>query len=210
MPRLPIDYSKTQIYKLKHIEDYNDENVYVGHTTNWINRKNQHKTDCNLISGKTYNEKKYISIRENGGWEEWDMYLIEDYPCNNNREAEAREEYWRSFFNANLNMIRAFRTKEEGIEYNNKYYEQNKDRMIEQAKENYKKNKDKKLTQAKENYEENKDSKIAYQKEYYEKNKEEIKEQHKQKITCKCGFITDKGHLSRHLKTKRHNDNIYI
>ena len=32
MPKLPMDYSKTIIYKIEHIE--NDNLVYVGHTTN--------------------------------------------------------------------------------------------------------------------------------------------------------------------------------
>ena len=32
MPKLPIDYSKTLIYKIEHIKDENL--LYVGHTTN--------------------------------------------------------------------------------------------------------------------------------------------------------------------------------
>ena len=36
MPRKPIDYSKTIIYKIEHIDD--DSLVYVGYTTNWDKR----------------------------------------------------------------------------------------------------------------------------------------------------------------------------
>jgi len=35
MPKTPIDYSKTIIYKIEHVED--DNLVYVGHTKCWKN-----------------------------------------------------------------------------------------------------------------------------------------------------------------------------
>jgi hypothetical protein len=39
----------------------------------------------------------------------WVFYIIqiEKYSCNNKREAECREEYWRVELNAQLNMIKA-------------------------------------------------------------------------------------------------------
>ena len=48
MPRLPIDYSRTIIYKLVHKDDLDDVNIYVGHTTDFTKRKNRHKVSCNL------------------------------------------------------------------------------------------------------------------------------------------------------------------
>ena len=44
MPRTPIDYSKSVIYKIQHLEK--DELVYVGSTTNFVKRKNKHKSCC--------------------------------------------------------------------------------------------------------------------------------------------------------------------
>ena len=46
MPKLPIDYSNTTIYKLVHKEDYDNANIYIGSTTDFIRRKNAHKTVC--------------------------------------------------------------------------------------------------------------------------------------------------------------------
>jgi predicted GIY-YIG superfamily endonuclease len=46
MPKVPIDYKNTIIYKIEHIED--DNLVYVGHTTNWDRRKYQHKQRCKM------------------------------------------------------------------------------------------------------------------------------------------------------------------
>ena len=39
MPRTPIDYSKTLIYKLVKNDDYDNANVYVGSTTDFTRRK---------------------------------------------------------------------------------------------------------------------------------------------------------------------------
>ena len=93
MPRIPIDYSKTIIYKLVHNEDYDNANIYIGSTTDFVKRKNQHKSICNNENYKEYNHKKYQYIRENGGWEEWNMIESEKHNCNDGNEARAREEY---------------------------------------------------------------------------------------------------------------------
>ena len=57
MPRLPIDYSKAFIYKIC-CKDKNIEECYIGSSTNFVNRKNQHKNSCNNINNKEYNQKK--------------------------------------------------------------------------------------------------------------------------------------------------------
>ena len=93
MPRTPIDYSKTIIYKLVHNEDYDNVNIYIGSTTDFVKRKNQHKDSCNKEKRKDYNDKKYQYIRNNGGWNEWNMVEVEKYNCNDGNEKRAREEY---------------------------------------------------------------------------------------------------------------------
>ena len=44
MPKLPMDYSKCCIYKIEHVDD--ESLVYVGHTTNFDERKTAHKSNC--------------------------------------------------------------------------------------------------------------------------------------------------------------------
>ena len=95
MPRTPVDYSKTLIYKLIKNDDYANVNVYVGSTTDFTRRKTEHKNTCNNENRKGYTDKKYQFIRENGGWSEWNMVEIEKHNCNDGNEARAREEYWR-------------------------------------------------------------------------------------------------------------------
>ena len=156
MPKLPIDHANTIIYKLVKNDDYENANIYIGSTTDYIRRKNKHKSDCNCVTSKGYNDKKYQYIRENGGWEEWNMIEVEKFPCNDGNEARAREEYWRCHFNSQLNSIRAYRTDEQKKEHTKLYYENNKEKKLEYQKAYY---------------ENNKENRIEYQRNYNKKNK---------------------------------------
>jgi hypothetical protein len=142
MPRLPTECSKYIMYKLCCL-DPNITDEYVGSTTNFKNRKSRHKKNCNNPNSKEYNFNVYQTIRENGGWENWNMIQIEEYPCNNKREAKSREEFWRKELKATLNMIKAFTTKEEKIEQHKKWIEQNKNKILKKQKEYTENNKEK-------------------------------------------------------------------
>ena len=105
MPRLPINYQNTVIYKIC-CDDIND--FYIGSTTDFTKRKNYHKSACNNEGSKAHNLKVYQTIRANGGWDNWRMVEIERYPCNNRQEAHMREEQIRMALNATLNIYRAW------------------------------------------------------------------------------------------------------
>jgi len=139
MPKINIDYSKTVIYKIV----CNDENVdylYIGSTTNFTKRKTNHKSICNNINNINHNQKKYIEIRNNGGWENFRMIEVEKFPCNDNREAEAREEVIRLELKADMNSQRCYITdeqrKELEKEYKQKYYEANREQINIKRNEN--------------------------------------------------------------------------
>jgi predicted GIY-YIG superfamily endonuclease len=51
MPKKPMDYSNVSFYKIVP-NDTNLNFVYVGHTTNFVKRKCQHKSDCNNENDK--------------------------------------------------------------------------------------------------------------------------------------------------------------
>ena len=91
MPKVPIDYSKGFIYKLCCL-DVSVKEIYIGSSTNFKQRKIKHKSDCN--KEKTCNRYVYKFIRDNGGWENWTMSIIEEFSCNNVNEAKERELYW--------------------------------------------------------------------------------------------------------------------
>ena len=120
MPKSIICYSNTVIYKIV-CNDENVDYIYGGSTTNFTKRKCAHENRCNNINGKEYNQKKYVQIRENGGWESFRMIEVEKYPCNDKREAEKREEEVRLELKANMNSQMCYITEEEKKDYQKTY-----------------------------------------------------------------------------------------
>ena len=218
------DYSKGLIYKW--VCDDCDE-VYVGSTTNFTRRKNEHKTVCNGENIKGHHLKIYQIMREYGGFENWRMIQVETYPCKSKRELQAREEDVRKESNAKLNQIRAFATEQERKEGDKErkklYYETNKEyialkckqyrdeskeSIAVRGKEYYKNNAEMIKAKAKEYREEHKEEIKETRKMYYQKNKEQINQQVNVKVNCECG-----GHYilkvkARHLKSKKHQNYI--
>ena len=158
MPKIPIDYSNCSIYKIEHIED--ESLIYVGHTTNFKQRKAQHKQRCNNENNKEFNRKLYTMMRENGGFEMFKMIEIEKYKCNDRREADKRENEVMKELKATMNKIRSFVTEEE----KKQYYEENKEKVKLHKKEYYEENKDKILKTKKEYREDNKNKLLKKQK----------------------------------------------
>lgn len=132
-----LDYANTVIYKIVHKDDINDENIYIGLTTNFLRRRANHKDCCQNEKKNGYNDRKYQYIRGKGGWDNFKMVEVEKFPCNDGNEARVREEYWRSYFNSNLNTKKAFTTGEERLEQMRCYYETHKERMRGQMKQRY-------------------------------------------------------------------------
>ena len=56
-------------------------------------------------------------MRENGGWENWTMVPLEEYPCENSIQSRIRERYWEDTLKADMNMSRPFITEEERKEH---------------------------------------------------------------------------------------------
>jgi hypothetical protein len=104
MPKVEIDYSNTIIYKIT-CNDPNVKDVYVGHTTNFVQRKHAHKQSC--INEKSTNNKckLYDVIRANGGWLNWTMEIIHFFNCKTHYEARIKEQEYFVLLNANLNSI---------------------------------------------------------------------------------------------------------
>jgi hypothetical protein len=99
MPKNDVDYSNTIIYKI-FCKDESITDLYVGHTTNFIQRKYAHKISCNNLN-KTL--KIYNTIRSNGGWDNWDMIEIAKYNCKDSTEARIKEQEHYTLLKASLN-----------------------------------------------------------------------------------------------------------
>jgi len=177
MPKISVNYSRTQMYKIV-CKDLTITYTYVGHTTNWTKRKSKHKCNCHNENSREYHFQVYRIIRENGGWDNWTMILIEDYPCENRLQAEQRERYWIETLNANLNKVIPSRTIQEWKEEHKEY--------IKIYNTNY--------------YQEHKEDIKIYNTNYYQKNRE--------KIICECGAKVIRRNMSNHKKSKKHQDYI--
>ena len=220
MPRTVIDYSKCIIYKIV-CKDLNESYCYVGHTTNFTRRKNSHKTACSNKNVRDYSMKVYEKIREVGGWDNWEIIVIEEYKdCENSYQAKKKEREWIEKI-ANLNTQIPLRTEKERKA---KYYSENSEKVkAEHAKyrsENSEKEKERKAKYYSENHEKMKERSAKYYSENAEKEKErqakyrsENPEKLKEKVECICGSIVTKRHIREHERTKKHIafiDNQYL
>ena len=104
MPKSEINYSNTIIYKIT-CEDKSIKDVYVGHTTNFVQRKYAHKQGCINTKSTNHKCKLYSIIRENGGWTNWSMEIVEIVNCQDHFEARIKEQEYFISLNATLNSI---------------------------------------------------------------------------------------------------------
>ena len=179
MPRLPIDYSNGLIYKIV-CNDNNIKEVYYGSTTSFVKRKNCHKTGCNNINSNCYNQPKYQFIRCNGGWDNWKMVLVKDYPCNNKLELEREERKCMEEDENRLNCVLPARTDDEKKEYHKQYHIENTDQMKQYRKQYRIDNAETIKEQQKQYHIDNADKIKEKKKQYNIDNADKIKEQQKQ------------------------------
>jgi hypothetical protein len=122
MPRQPINYANSIIYKIV-CKDISITDLYVGHTTSFTHRKREHKSRCI----NKYSFPIYKTINDNGGWDNWEMIEIEKYSCNDANEARARERYWYEELSAKLNArsptLNIENKKEKSKEYLKNYHQ---------------------------------------------------------------------------------------
>jgi hypothetical protein len=182
MPRKEIDYSKTLIYKIQHIDK--DELIYVGHTTDFTKRKYSHKSNCTNEKHPLYNTKVYEMIRANGGWEMFKMIQIKEYYCKNKLEACAEEDktmrQLKTTMNTNGATYDIEKHKNTQRVCNTVYKETHREELLE------------------------------YWKSYRVKNINQINERTQEIVQCECGcFVTRKCKgTSRHIQSQKHQDGL--
>jgi hypothetical protein len=171
------DYQNGKIYK---IVNYENDNVYIGSTCEptLARRLAKHVADYKrYLSGK----KNYITsfkVIETGNY---DIQLIEAYPCKNKMELHAREGHWIKQMDC-INKIVAGRKHKESYKA---YYEVNKEK-IAKAHKTYR--------------EQNKVMIANANKAYREQNKEKLCA----KRQCICGAIYSHTNKARHVKSNKH------
>jgi hypothetical protein len=156
---------------------------YIGHTTNFVERMKRHKLQAVNENGNKSHQKHYVSIRQNGGWNEWEMIEIEKLNGKTRLEARMREQELIEECDANLNTLNAYITEEKRKAtkkaITEKYRENNKELLKEQTKQYKEDHKDIIAEQMKKYRAENKEKIREKTKEYIENNKEKHDETQK-------------------------------
>ena len=168
MPR-STDYKKCVMYVIRHPVEGLE---YVGHTTNFTGRKYDHKKKV-----KNGTCPVYKAIRECGGWDAWEMVLIEEYPCETLTQARIREEQLRVGRGSTLNKLKAYISDEERKEYRKTY----NDTHAEEHKKYHEENKEKRNEYTRKWREENK----AHSQEYFKQNRDKINAQRRERRKIK-------------------------
>lgn len=161
LTKMNKDYSCAVVYKIV-CKDTNISFVYVGSTCNYRMRLSHHKSDYFNVNSPRYKLPLYEFMRVNGDWTNFEVVIVEEFPCNNKRELEEREQHWKVVCGDNMGLKKAHITK---------------DQIKEEAHKNYVENREARLKRAKEYYEQNKELK----RKYYEANKEKILEKCKKR-----------------------------
>jgi len=205
---------KYQYFIYKIYSDFCDK-FYIGSTRNMASRKKLHKSVCNNSNATNHNTKIYRTIRENDGWENWNMVVIEVMENTTKLDAEIREEQMRMSLKAKLNdrmVTRGYMTREEYVKQHKEEY---KDHYKEYQKQHYAENIDHYKEYNKQHKEEYKDHYKEYKKQYYAENRDHFKEQNKlyreekrdkinEKCDCECGGKYTYANKAHHSKTIKH------
>ena len=169
-------YEKGKIYKLC-CKDANITEIYIGSTVNHYRRKCHHKHRCNNPNSKNYNLYVYQFIRENGGFENWDLVILEEYSAQNKGELSWKEREWIERLKPSLNSVkRPAITTEEIRELQKKWRENNPEQIRELQKKWRENNPEQIREYSKKYYEENLEEYRKRNRKYRENNPEQIRE----------------------------------
>jgi len=215
--RRKIDYTITPVIFYRFVcKDPTIKNSYVGHTTNFVKRKNNHKVLCHNSDCKEYNWLIYTTIRNNGGWNNWTMIEIDSKIVLNKKEAIKIEQEYINEFSNNMNTQNSYSGYDTKQEYDKAYSINNRDKVYKNTKKYQNSEKGKlttklyneknkeKIAEQKKLYRELNIEKISEQKKLsYEKNKEQIAERQKLYNEKNKEKIAERNKLYRELNKEK-------
>lgn len=204
-----VKYDNGKIYKL---ECLSTGKIYIGSTTQTlVRRKNVHKSQYKkYLDGLFPYMTSFIIMEE----ENYDIYLIEYFPCNNKEELHSREGYWQKKMTCvNKNIAgRKYKqyyqdNKEKIKSMTKKYREDNDEYYHKYWKDYYQKNKESLKENSKKYREENNNKVKEYLNEYRKKNKEKLASKASEKIECECGKFITRSNILKHKQSVFHIEN---
>ena len=204
-----VDY-KGKIYRLV---CNNTGQQYIGSTTQSLSQRlGGHKAAYKMfLEGKRIKKLTSFSILSENNFE---IILIEDYPCENKNQLERRERHFIETIEC-VNKVKPAQTREELLEWHKQYTKEHAAELKEYNQQ-YRKEHQEELAKSKiEFYQEHKEEILKYQSDYYQEHKEEklkysrdYGQKHKEELAaltiCECGGQYQHKHKARHLKSIKH------
>ena len=132
-----------QLGKVYKLTNEIDDKIYVGSTCQSLKARLQgHKCDAKRYPNySVYNHLNKI------GWCKVNIVLLEDYPCNSEKELKFRERYYQELLKSDLNthisILSEDERKKNHIEISRLYRQNNPEKVKELGKKRYEKNKEK-------------------------------------------------------------------
>lgn len=192
------DYSKGKIYRLV----CNVTGLeYIGHTTQPLSvRKGKHVVDFKRWKEGKQHYISSVKVMEHG---DFDIFLIEDCPCDNVEQLRARERHWIESTEGRVNRYIPSRTK---AEHSIQYRAENKERIAERKRAYFQENKECIYEKRRQLCLDNKERVAEYMRDYRQRNKERISQRRKAPVQCECGSVIQYCMIARHEQTKKHQE----
>lgn len=195
-----VNYQLGKIYK---IVDLNTDECYIGSTCEptLTRRLAKHVGNYSSYLNGTSKYMTSFEIIKNG---DYDIILLEKYPCTSKDELHAREGYYQEIMDC-VNKQKSGKFKQLGKgeydkQHGKEYRELNQEKIKLAKEKQYQDNKQKLLKEQSTYYLENKENIRHKQNQYRELNKDKLNEQ----FECECGGKYTSCHKATHMKTKKH------
>ena len=119
-----VNYKDGKIYQLV---CNTSGNQYIGSTTQSLSQRlGGHKATYNsYIGGKSIRPISAFSILAENNFE---MILIEEFPCENKNQLERRERHFIETMEC-VNKVKPAQTREESIQYERRYRQQHREKL---------------------------------------------------------------------------------
>jgi len=162
------DFSNCYIY---HIKSMDGVVHYVGSTSNMNSRKSSHKYNCSHENNKNYNLDIYQYIRNNGGFDNFEIIPIRKLEnVSNKNDLLIAERTEMEKYTGLKNMRGSYQTNEEHLQQISLWQKNNPEKHNQYSKKYY---------------ESNKEYYTEYNRKWREANKEKINEKRRQKYQQK-------------------------
>lgn len=194
-----------RVYKI--IANTGDD-VYVGSTFNTLKDRMKKHRSCYAEWKKGKGGKFAVyDMFEKYGVDHCKMVLIKEYQVvaetiRDKKHLSVYEQLWINKTNC-INIQNSFQIKHL---YDKKYRKENRE-IVNERKRIYKQNNQEKVRAQDAAYRENNREKCRESnKNYYMRNRDKILQKEREKVLCECGSELRKSDMSKHIKTKKHQE----